>query len=85
LGNGSCGQNAAQALPTGVSPVDLEGKLIVHGRPVICEHAMIKAADKGWLDERAVLLESLLSIRRAGADIIITYAAVDVAGWPRSA
>jgi porphobilinogen synthase len=46
------------------------------------EYAMIKAAAaKGWIDERAAMLESLLSIRRAGADIIITYAAVEVAGW----
>jgi len=46
------------------------------------EYAMIKAAAaRGWIDERAVTLESLLSICRAGADIIITYAAVEVAGW----
>ena len=46
------------------------------------EHAMIKAAAaKGWIDERAVTLESLLAMRRAGADIIITYAAVDAARW----
>jgi len=46
------------------------------------EHAMIKAAAaKGWIDERAVTLETLLSMRRAGADILITYAAMDVAKW----
>ncbi|MGA2869507.1 MAG: porphobilinogen synthase [Verrucomicrobiota bacterium] len=46
------------------------------------EHAMIKAAAaKGWIDERAVTLESLLAMRRAGADILITYAAAEVAGW----
>jgi porphobilinogen synthase len=46
------------------------------------EYAMIKAAAaKGWLDERAATLESLLAIRRAGADIIITYAATEAAGW----
>ncbi len=46
------------------------------------EHAMIKAAAaKGWIDERAVTLESLLAMRRAGADILITYAAADVAKW----
>ena len=46
------------------------------------EHAMIKAAaSKGWIDERAVTLESLLAMRRAGADILITYAAADVARW----
>src|SRR5215813_9640186 len=49
---------------------------------VSAEHAMIKAAAaNGWIDERAVTLESLLAMRRAGADIIITYAAVDVAKW----
>jgi porphobilinogen synthase len=46
------------------------------------EHAMIKAAaERGWIDERAVTLESLLAMRRAGADILITYAAMDVAKW----
>ena len=46
------------------------------------EHAMIKAAAaQGWIDERAVTLESLLAMRRAGADILITYAAMDVAKW----
>ena len=49
---------------------------------VSAEHAMIKAAAaKGWIDERAVTLESLLAMRRAGADILITYAAVEAARW----
>lgn len=49
---------------------------------VSAEHSMIKAAAaKGWIDERAVTLESLLAMRRAGADILITYAAADVAAW----
>ena len=49
---------------------------------VSAEYAMIKAAaSKGWIDERAVTLESLLAMRRAGADILITYAAVDAAKW----
>jgi porphobilinogen synthase len=48
------------------------------------EYAMIKAAAaNGWIDERAVTLESLLAMRRAGADILITYAARDVAQWLR--
>jgi porphobilinogen synthase len=51
---------------------------------VSAEHAMIKAAAaNGWIDERAVTLESLLAMRRAGADILITYAAADVARWLR--
>lgn len=46
------------------------------------EYAMIKAAAaNGWLDERAVALESLVSIRRAGADCIVTYFALDAAAW----
>ncbi len=46
------------------------------------EHSMIKAAAaQGWIDERTVTLEALLGMRRAGADILITYAAVDVARW----
>jgi porphobilinogen synthase len=49
---------------------------------VSAEHAMIKAAAaKGWIDERAITLESLLAMRRAGADILITYAAADAARW----
>ena len=52
---------------------------------VSAEHAMIKAAGaKGWVDERAVVMESLLAMRRAGADIIITYAAAEVAKWLRN-
>ncbi len=46
------------------------------------EYSMIKAAARqGWLDERAVALESLTAMRRAGADIILTYWAKDVARW----
>ncbi len=49
------------------------------------EYSMVKAAaGRGWIDERAVTMESLLSMRRAGADILITYAARDVAGWLKS-
>ena len=49
---------------------------------VSAEYSMVKAAGaKGWIDERAVTLESLLAMRRAGADILITYAAADVARW----
>jgi porphobilinogen synthase len=49
---------------------------------VSAEYSMIKAAAaRGWIDERAVTLESLLAMRRAGADILITYAAADVARW----
>jgi len=52
---------------------------------VSAEYAMIKAAAaKGWIDERAITLESLLAMRRAGADILITYAAADAAQWLKS-
>src|SRR5690606_22873929 len=48
------------------------------------EYLMIKAAAAtGWLDERRVAMESLLSIRRAGADLILTYFAKDAARWLR--
>ncbi|HVP02935.1 MAG TPA: porphobilinogen synthase [Solirubrobacteraceae bacterium] len=48
------------------------------------EYAMLKAAcAAGWLDERAAVLEALTSIRRAGADIVITYHAKDAARWLR--
>lgn len=46
------------------------------------EYAMLKAASQaGWLDERAVALESLVSIKRAGADAILTYYAKQAAAW----
>ncbi len=46
------------------------------------EYAMVKAAcQRGWLDERRVVLEIITAIKRAGADIILTYHAKDVARW----
>jgi porphobilinogen synthase len=46
------------------------------------EYAMVKAAAAhGWLDERAVVLELLTGIRRAGADLVVTYHAKDAARW----
>ena len=46
------------------------------------EYAMVKAAAAaGYLDERAAVLETLTCIRRAGADIVITYHAKDAARW----
>jgi porphobilinogen synthase len=46
------------------------------------EYAMLKAASmNGWLNEKAVVLEALLSMKRAGADGILTYYAKDVARW----
>jgi len=49
------------------------------------EYAMVKAAAaRGWLDERRVVLEILTAIKRAGADLILTYHALDAARWLRS-
>jgi porphobilinogen synthase len=46
------------------------------------EYAMLKAAaQNGWLNEKAVVLESLLGIKRAGANAILTYYAIDAARW----
>jgi porphobilinogen synthase len=46
------------------------------------EYSMLRAAaDNGWIDERQAALEALLSIRRAGADLILTYYAKQAAGW----
>lgn len=46
------------------------------------EYALVKAAsEKGWLDEHTAVLEKLLSMKRAGADVIITYHALDAAVW----
>ncbi len=55
--------------------------------PLVCynvsgEYAMVKAAaQNGWLDERRTVLETLTAMRRAGADAIITYHALDAARW----
>ncbi len=46
------------------------------------EYSMVKAAAaNGWLDEQRIVIEKLTSIRRAGADLIITYHAKDAARW----
>jgi porphobilinogen synthase len=64
---------AAQMSPVPVAAYQVSG-----------EYAMISsAAANGWIDERAAVLESLTGIRRAGADIVLTYWAAEVAGWLR--
>ena len=46
------------------------------------EYAMVKAAaQQGWIDEKKIVCENMIAIKRAGADIIITYHALDVAKW----
>jgi len=48
------------------------------------EYSMVKAAaERGWLDEKRTVMEVLTSIKRAGADIIITYHAKQAAKWMR--
>ncbi len=55
--------------------------------PLVCynvsgEYSMVKAAaQNGWIDEKSVVLETLLGMKRAGADLIITYHALDAARW----
>ncbi|THF83785.1 porphobilinogen synthase [Cohnella fermenti] len=52
---------------------------------VSAEYSMVKAAAlRGWIDERAIVLETLTGMKRAGADMIITYHAKDAARWLRS-
>jgi porphobilinogen synthase len=49
------------------------------------EYAMVEAAaERGWIDREKAVLETLLGIRRAGASVILTYWAVEAAGWLRS-
>ena len=67
--------------------LDILSEITTLGLPVAAyqvsgEYSMIKAAsERGWLKEKATVLESLTSIKRAGADLIITYFASDAAGW----
>ena len=61
-----------------------ESNLPIAAYNVSGEYAMVKAAsERGWIDERAVVLETLLSFKRAGADLILTYHACDAAQWLR--
>jgi porphobilinogen synthase len=49
------------------------------------EYAMLKAAaERGWLDERACVMETLMAFKRAGADVILTYFALAAAAWLRA-
>jgi porphobilinogen synthase len=63
-----------------ISRLRLETNLPVAAYNVSGEYSMIKAAgQKGWVDEKAAMMEALLAIRRAGADLIVTYFAKDAA------
>ncbi len=62
-----------------------EFKVPTYAYQVSGEYAMLKAAaQNGWLDEKACVLESLLAFKRAGADGILTYFALDAAAWLKS-
>ncbi|WP_416151397.1 porphobilinogen synthase [Salipaludibacillus sp. HK11] len=58
-----------------------------HDIPIVAynvsgEYAMVKAAaQNGWIDEKAIVMEKMTSMKRAGADLILTYHAKDVANW----
>tara|TARA_Y100001968_G_scaffold67200_1_gene58039 strand:+ start:16929 stop:17930 length:1002 start_codon:yes stop_codon:yes gene_type:complete len=59
-----------------------ESELPIAAYNVSGEYSMIKAAaEKGWINEKSVVLETLLSFKRAGADLILTYHACDAAQW----
>ena len=65
-----------------VREVKNEFNLPVVGYNVSGEYAMVKAAaQNGWIEEKALVLEMLTSMKRAGADLIITYFAKDAAKW----
>ena len=67
-----------------VRRVKTELKVPTYAYQVSGEYAMLKAAvQNGWLEEKACVLESLLSFKRAGADGILTYYAMDAARWLR--
>jgi porphobilinogen synthase len=67
--------------------LDILAEIATLGLPVAAyqvsgEYSMIKcAAERGWIREKETVLESLTSLKRAGAELIITYFAGDVAGW----
>jgi porphobilinogen synthase len=63
-----------------ITRVRAEVNVPVSAYNVSGEYAMVKAAGKnGWIDEKRVMLEVLLSIKRAGAEIILTYHAIEAA------
>jgi porphobilinogen synthase len=65
-----------------IRAVAIESKYPVAAYNVSGEYSMVKAAAlNGWIDERKIVMENLTAIKRAGAKIIITYHALDVAQW----
>jgi porphobilinogen synthase len=68
-----------------LSDVAAESPVPVWAYQVSGEYAMVEAAARnGWIDRERTVLESVTSIRRAGADAVLTYWAVEVAGWLRN-
>jgi porphobilinogen synthase len=68
-----------------LSDVAAESPVPVWAYQVSGEYAMVEAAARnGWIDRDRTILESITSIRRAGADAVLTYWAVEVAGWLRT-
>ena len=64
------------------APTEAETELPLAAYQVSGEYAMLKAAaERGWIDEPRAAMESLLGIRRAGADLVITYYAKAAARW----
>jgi porphobilinogen synthase len=67
--------------------LDLVAKVREIGLPVAAyqvsgEYSQIKAAgERGWIQEKDAVMESMLCMKRAGADLLITYFAEDIAGW----
>ena len=67
-----------------LSDVAAEVNIPVAAYQVSGEYAMLEsAAAKGWIDRRRCISESLTSIVRAGADVVLTYWAIEAAGWLR--
>lgn len=65
-----------------IQDISKNTNLTVAAYHVSGEYAMVKAAvDRGWMDEKSVILESLTGMKRAGAKIILSYSALDVARW----
>lgn len=67
-----------------IKEISQHAKLPIAVYQVSGEYAMLKAAAKnGWLDEKKAVLETLMSFRRAGANLILTYYAKQAAKWLR--
>ena len=67
-----------------IAKIKREGNVPIVAYSVSGEYSMVKAAaQNGWIDEKGVVMEKIYAMKRAGAGIIITYYAKDIAGWLR--